>query len=287
MKVLFIRSHTHRKNYNFILKCKKIKFFIVDNNYVDNIEFDMFDAVYSPCFPINVQRYPNTKFIFGPQFSVLPDNKLNMIKDHKKSVYNLLSDWVLNLWKLFPISDGINFVKLPFGVDTEKFIDTKDIKDRNQVLVYFKRRNPNELETLKNLLNEKNITFRVFDHINGYDEKVFLDYLQNSKYGIWLDAHESQGFALQETLSCNVPLLVWNVTSMDQEYGSNYEKYKTTTIPYWDNRCGESFYNIEEFEVTYNKFMENIDNYKPREFILENLSVEVCENKLIDLINNM
>jgi len=137
------------------------------------------------------------------------------------------------------------------------------------------------------LLNEKNITFKVFDYINGYDENVFLDYLQNSKYGIWLDAHESQGFALQETLSCNVPLLVWNVTSMDQEYGSSYEKYKATTIPYWDNRCGESFYNIEEFEVTYNKFMENIDNYKPREFILENLSVEVCENKLIDLINNM
>ena len=40
-------------------------------------------------------------------------------------------------------------------------------------------------------------------------------------------------------------------------------------------------------EVTYNKFIENINNYKPREFILENLSFDVCENKLINLINNM
>ena len=51
---------------------------------------------------------------------------------------------------------------------------------------------------------------------------LFFNYLQNSKYGIWLDAHESQGFALQEALSCNVPLLVWNISSMNQEYNSTY-----------------------------------------------------------------
>jgi hypothetical protein len=81
--------------------------------------------------------------------------------------------------------------------------------------------------------------------------------------------------------------LVWDVTSMGQAYGYNLPNIPATTIPYWDNRCGEKFYNVNDFELTYNKLIENINNYKPREFILENLSIEKCENKLIKLINNL
>jgi hypothetical protein len=84
MKILFIKSNIHHKNYNFILKCKIIKFTIV-NSVNDIIFFNLhdYDAVISPCEPIEVSKYPNTKFIFGPQFSVFPDERLNIIKGHK------------------------------------------------------------------------------------------------------------------------------------------------------------------------------------------------------------
>jgi glycosyltransferase involved in cell wall biosynthesis len=115
----------------------------------------------------------------------------------------------------------------------------------------------------------------------------YINYLHESKYGIWIGCHESQGFALQEALSCNVPLLVWNVESMNQEYGCNYIDIPATTTPYWDERCGEYFYDSNNFEDIFNKFIFNIENYRPREYILENLSMEVCEKKLIDTINNI
>ena len=287
MKVLFIKSHIHNKNLNFILKCKKINFCIVDSiNYISNIDLNTFDAVISPCDAIDVSKYPNTKFIFGPQFSVFPEERLTIIKG-PKTVYNLLSNWVINIWKNFPVCNNLNLVTLPFGVDTEKFIDNKSITERNNVMVYFKHRNPEDLHLIETFLKNKNINYSVFSYDRKYQENDYISYLQNSKYCIWVDAHESQGFALQEALSCNVPLLVWNVISMNQEYGSNYSNLPATTTSYWDNKCGELFYNINEFEVTYNKFIENINNYKPREFILENLSVDVCESKLIEFINNM
>ena len=127
----------------------------------------------------------------------------------------------------------------------------------------------------------------MFDYVSSYSEEVYLDYLQNSKYGIWLDAHESQGFALQEALSCDVPLLVWNVLSMNQEHKSSYNNIPATTIPYWNESCGEYFYNEQELENTYNLFISKLDTYKPREFILKNLSVETCEKNLINFIENM
>jgi hypothetical protein len=287
MKVLFIKSHIHHKNFNFILKCKQINFYIVDSiNQINNIDLNSFDAVISPCDTIDVSKYPNTKFIFGPQFSIFPEDRLKIIKG-PKTVYNLLSKWVINIWEKFPVCNNLNLVALPFGVDTEKFIDNKSIYERNKVMVYFKHRNPADLYFIESFLKYKNINYSVFSYDRKYHENEYISYLQNSKYCIWVDAHESQGFALQEALSCNVPLLVWNVTSMNQEYGSTYSNLPATTTSYWDNKCGELFYNVNEFEVTYNKFIENINNYKPREFILENLSVDVCESKLIEFINNM
>ena len=74
---------------------------------------------------------------------------------------------------------------------------------------------------------------------------------------------------------------------MNQEYNANYNNIPATTVSYWDKKCGEVFYNINELEETHNKFICNIENYKPREFILENLSIEVCENKLIEFVKNM
>lgn len=287
MKVLFIKSGIHHKNLHFILNCKIINFYIVNSvNDIRNINLSHFDAVYSICESIDVSKYPNTKFIFGPQFSVFPDNKLNIIKG-AKSVYNLLSNWVIDIWKQFPICNNLKLIALPFGVDTERFKDIKPILERDKVIIYFKHRNPSELHYIENFLKNKNINYCLFSYDRKYDENEYIAYLQNSKYCIWIDAHESQGFALQEALSCNVPLLVWNVTSMNQEYMSCYSNLSATTTSYWDNKCGELFYNINEFEVTYNKFIENLNNYKPREFILDNLSIEVCENKLIEVINNM
>jgi len=287
MKILFIKSWIHHKNYNFILKCKKIEFTIVNNvNDAYNYNFQDYDAIYSPCDAIDVSKYPQTKFIFGPQFSVFPDERLKLIKS-TNSVYNLLSDWVIKAWSSFEYCNNLKLIKLPFGVDTEKFIDNKPLEVKTKVFVYFKRRNPIELNFLLIFLQSKNVEIKLFDYVSRYSEEEYLNYLQNSKYGIWLDAHESQGFALQEALSCNVPLLVWNVSSMNQEYGSSYTNVPATTVSYWDKRCGEVFYQYQELENIYSLFISKLETYKPREFILENLSVDVCENKLMNFVENM
>ena len=288
MKVLFIKSSIHGKNLQFILNCKQITFHIInDVNEIQNLDLSEFDAVYSPCQPIDVLKYPNTKFIFGPHFSVFPNqNQMNMIKG-ENSIYIQPSEWAAQVWRNNSICNNIKIKPFAFGVDTYKFNEIKPKESRTKVFVYFKRRRPDELNDILNLLQSKNIEFRIFDYVSRYSEEEYIAYLQNSKYGIWLDAHESQGFALEEALCCNVPLLVWNVSSMNQEYRSSYTNIPATTIPYWDTRCGEYFYNVNELEETFNKFLLKLDTYNPREYIVENLSFDVCENNLLNFIENM
>ena len=289
MRILFIKSHIHIKNLNFILNCKKIDFTII--NWVDDfykMDISSFDAVYSPCDPIDVSIYPNMKFIFGPHFSIFPEkNHMGMIEGNTNVVYIQPSDWVKNLWEYNPICKNINIQSFAFGVDTEKFIDTKPIIDREKVFIYFKHRNPLDLQLIEKFLITKNYEYRIFSYMHRYREEEYLDYLRESKFGIWIGGHESQGFALLEALSSNVPLLVWSVKSMNQEYGSSYDDIPATTIPYWDERCGEYFYNSTEIENSFNTFISKIDTYKPREYILENLTMEICEQKLIKLIESI
>ena len=81
MRVIFINSGVHHKNLNFILKCTKIDIQIINSvNEFYRMDISSFECVISPCEPIDVSKYPNMKFIFGPQFSVFPDNRLVIIK---------------------------------------------------------------------------------------------------------------------------------------------------------------------------------------------------------------
>ena len=288
MKILYIRGAMHVKNDHALMNYKNISFYIVKNiEVLDKIDLLNFDYVYSPCYPIYTSNYPNTKFIFGPHFSVFPEKYHMDIIQGNNSIYIQPSEWVVNLWKGFSICQNIRIEALPFGVDINKFNEINPIDQRNEIILYYKNRHPDELSSILNFLKSHNIQPKIFSYKSRYAENDYINSLHNSKFGIWLDAHESQGFALEEALSCNVPLLVWNVTLLNQEYGSNYPSSPATTIPYWDDRCGEYFTDINQLETTFNKFITNLSEYKPREYILENISIEKCEKKFINIVNSI
>jgi len=273
---LIINSSLHHKNK---IGIEKILSYL-KWNYKYGTEQDIinFDIIFSPGLPIDVSKYPNKKFIFGPHFSVFPDHKMNLINNkYDNAVYIQPSKWATDVWKNMGADKILPIETLSFPVDINKFINLNKIC--NKVFIYFKRRQPEELEFIIKYLNKKNIEYKIFDYVKRYDETEYINYLQESKYGIILDAHESQGFAIQEALSCNVPLLVWNTKYMSQEYGGNYSDIPCSTIPYWDETCGDYFYEKEDFEKTFDIFINKLDTYKPRQFILENLSVEKCAER--------
>ena len=286
MKILFVNICMHKKNLYALLNYN-LEIIQINNNNLDSVNLDNFDVVYSPSQPIDVKKYPNTKFIFGPHFSVFPKKQDMEMIQGSNSIYIQPSEWAKYVWLFHPFCKNIRLEFLPFGVQVNKFSPCKSINERNNIFIYFKCRNPDELQILYSFLQTHQINPRVFNYVTKYPEEEYINYLKDSKFGIWLSAHESQGFALEEALSCNVPLLVWNVTSMNQEYGSNYQDIKATTIPYWDARCGEFFTDLNQLEFVFNKFITNFHNYNPREYILDNLSIDKCREKFVDIINKI
>ena len=290
MKILII-GWAHHKNITglkLLLNNINYEYKLINFDEINNIhEINNFDIIYSPDNPINTSLYPSKKFIFGPHFSIFPNNKLLGINNtYNNSIYIQPSMWCVNAWTRVQGVENIIPIKVfPFSVEVEKFCPNQH-SQKNEVFIYFKRRNPRELEYVKHFLNNRNITYKIFDYVQKYNEEDYLKCLQNAKYGIIIDAHESQGFAIEEALSCNVPLLVWNVSFMYQEHDSNYPNIPCSSIAYWDERCGEFFYTAKEFETTYNKFITKLETYRPREYIMENLSPQKCGERFIELVAN-
>jgi hypothetical protein len=286
MKVLII-GYIHHKNkigITKVLSNLNYKFLFIDKiNDYDFIKY--FDIIFSPAGPIDIDNYKDKIFIFGPHFSVLPDHNIDKIAHYNNSIYIQPSKWAKNAWN--SVNNKITINQFPFPVDIEKFSPIKQLSERDKVFIYFKHRNPIDLSYVYNILIRYNINPIIFNYDKKYSEDDYLDTLQNSKYGIIIDAHESQGFAIQEALACNVPLLVWNIKSMKDEYLSNYPDIEASTIPYWDDRCGEYFYEANEFTDKYIIFLQNINNYKPRDYILENLSVYKCTDNFKSIINTL
>jgi hypothetical protein len=98
-----------------------------------------------------------------------------------------------------------------------------------------------------------------------------------------LNGTESQGIAVQEIMSTNTPMIVWDLSRWDDQ-GPEWS-VPATSIPYWSDECGEKFYEFKDLEKTFDKFYDKISGYTPRNFVENNLSYKTSVNKLLEIFN--
>jgi hypothetical protein len=222
--------------------------------------------------PKIVADFSNKKVLIGPHL----DHNNNKLVD-KNQTCNCLSAWVEVLLKAYGAT--CNFVYLPFGVDVDKF--KSGAEERSKVFLYAKLRDPTLIAKI-----EKSYKFDAVFRYGSYQESDYCNFLKTAKFGVWIGRHESQGFAVQEALSCNVPLLVLDVDDVYDEYSVHWQRIdnmpSATVIPYWDDSCGEVCKKpYDDFTSKLALLESKIKNneYSPREYILKTLKPSVCMDR--------
>lgn len=282
MKFLF-EGYWHHKNKNGILLMIN-EGMDVDFSYNPNTIYDWI---------INLsefKKYDNHKggLIYGPQI-LFPKINTNDIPNKDGNTYcNLLSPWLVNLMNTIHVD--VKCLALPFAVDINKFSPSK--KDGLPV-IYFKHVNK---EWLDEVLNHLDTKFIVFDYDKKYSEESFKEAISRAPYTIWIGRHESQGFAFQETLSCDTPIFVVDIKSLRDEVVPNRKtawddylpdhKLPATAASYFDDRCG-MISNINTWFDDFQIFKSRLNEYSPRSFIIENLSPKACFQTWIKTLSNI
>ena len=165
----------------------------------------------------------------------------------------------------------------PVGI--EEFNNIREVN--YDCLIYFKRRDQSELDAVKKFLVSNGLSYRMVEY-GTYGEDGFKQLVNSAKFCFLINGTESQGIAVQEIMSMGVPIIAWDI----KEWLDQGEAYRVpaTSIPYWDERCGEVFFNIEDLEVTFSKFYATLDKYDPKAFIKDNLSFECSVKTLLEIL---
>jgi dTDP-4-dehydrorhamnose reductase len=236
----------------------------------------------------------HAKVIFGPQFFVFPSGPLCAPYESKyehRVVYNSLSKWVENMLNEFG-DFKVPIVQFPFAVDIQAFtIEKRPIYD---CLIYSKARHINILNKVIETVINCGLTFKLITY-GKYKEEDYKDLLGECRFMLVLGRHESQGFALQEAMASNTPLLVLDSQSMydevDTHDGITYiykeigKKLTATSVPYWSDECGIKIESIEDLPIYLNSMLNTYTHFNPRKFIESTLSAKPCLQNIVTYFN--
>lgn len=207
------------------------------------------------------------------------------------------SQWVLNLAKSAKVYDDDIFDLWSAGIDTEEWRPKTNLAAREiDVLIYNKiywdkeKLDRELVQPIREFLITRDYSFAEIAYGNYFNEE-YKDKLAQAKVMIFLSAHESQGIAYQECLSSDVPIIAWDQGQWLDPVRFKYNRpdVRATSVPFFDERCGAKFGDINAFFLRFEQFFDDAmsNSFSPREFILDNLSIEKSTKRLLDIYGSI
>jgi len=214
------------------------------------------------------------------------------VYDPTRFFFNILAPWNQKTFKDMAPQLNLTVAVIPFGIDIDNIKIVPPANERKKVMVYTKARHPSNAQAVFDFLKSRGEEYYHIQY-GSYNDADFKNKLADTKFVIWIGSHESQGYAFQETLASNVPILLWEATSMHVEYDKHkytYEAYRdkyplfATTANVWSAECGIKFYDQWEFETRFQQMKERLDSFTPRKYIESKLSLKVAYANLLKTV---
>lgn len=181
-------------------------------------------------------------------------------------------DWFKGKYVVWQIDLDLNFWK------------PSKYSKRRQVLIYRKDDCVNSdflkiIDCCEKLgMKYKEVTYGKYSHSS------FRRHLNKSMFAVWLGTTESQGIALLECWSTNVPTLVREKNEYFDAISG--EKFASSSAPYLTRECGE-FFTTKEFDCeTLANFASHSKTLEPRKYILEQYSISKTRGDLVGLLES-
>lgn len=161
------------------------------------------------------------------------------------------------------------------GVDETFWSPLDSVKESKKVVVYWKNA-PKAfcLEVERSLVSHGYEPIRIV--YGRYNKKEFRQALRKSAFAVFLSITETQGIALAEAWSVNVPTLVWD-SQIEHYY---IRGLQTTSTPYLSAETGERWKELGELET----LIKNLSGgLRPREWVMRHMTDRIAADMLVRL----
>ena len=189
-------------------------------------------------------------------------------------------------WVLEPVTERLSLnsrvLVWQSGIDTDFWRNTKVRPQEVSVLIYLKNLTDVEnLELVENYLQKQGMRFTTVRY-GFYTRSEYKSILEGVTAAIWIGGTESQGLALFECWSMNIPTLVLNRNTW---FAPNGNTYTASSAPYMSEKEG-MFSTSEVFsESDFESFFSRLVNFSPRNNVRQNFNLKNCASNLLQILN--
>jgi hypothetical protein len=152
--------------------------------------------------------------------------------------------------------------------------------NRDRALVYDKAKDLGLLEAVTSELHKRSIEFEVIAW-GQYRQEAYLEVLRRSAFCVFLSRTETQGLAMFEAWSCDVPTMHWN----PGEWIYREHRYSgASSCPYLTPVCGMDFRTPADFAKVLDGFLARRSGFRPREFVLNGYTWDHSIARLLEIV---
>ena len=194
------------------------------------------------------------------------------------------SEWMIDFYRDVP-SLARKTRAVPCGVDAEFWKPAGARKER-AAAIYWKSGDERFCEQVEAIVRRSGLeplrvrsrhgehTIFTPDELRAQFDRAILS--------VFLSTFESQGIALAEAWSMNLPTVVWDPRGDAEWRGRHFTS--ASSAPYLTAATGIATRDVAGLENAIAQALATLDTFHPREWVLGNMTDAVCSRKLYELI---
>jgi hypothetical protein len=174
----------------------------------------------------------------------------------------------------------------PCGVDAEHWKPSGATGEKNIALVYWKSGDEAFCEQVEQIVRACGLEPRRVRSLHGehamFNPAVYRQLLDQSAIGVFLSTFETQGLALAEAWSMDVPTIVWDPRGEAMWRGRQFES--RSSAPYLTPATGLLWRTLDELEPVLRRALAERSAFRPREWVLANMTDAMCSAALLEIV---
>ncbi len=240
--------------------------------------------------PASLQRIMHYKnqgsveiLIAGPnvEFILYPHTK-NMSKSPLIDCFLIPCEWVKHVFERF-IPHTVPRTRIWYaGVEAEHWKPTNPGAPKNKVIIYNKFKS-DLVAPIIEYLHNFNWEPIVLNY-GSYNQAHYKSCLDEAAFAIFLSQSESQGIAMAEAWSMNVPTLVWNPKQNPSTY---FHDIEVSSSPYLTEMTGRDWVTFDDLVTILSNWSSIVPTLAPRNWILSHMTDIKSAEMLLNIIDDI
>lgn len=283
-----IRAHRQMNGPSILLKNALIGLRIIGVNVEMNLKMrDLNSApLWIPAGDLSflsrmeIELLSESNLTLGPNINWFSVDTINVISQLKEVKILVPHNWVISsVQQILP--NNCKILVWHSGIDIDFWQKKRDDLLLHDVLVYVKNLNDvDNLRIAKDFLQKQEIRFIVLEY-GSYTQSEFKTILSRVKAAIWIGGTESQGLALLECWSMNVPTLV---LKNETWYSPNGSPCPASSAPYMSDGMGQFSTSSVFTESDFKQFFSKLNDFSARDSSQKTFNLVDCASRLLSIL---